>query len=131
MKRMITSFFILFIFCVTSTNVNHLKDKSDSQALRIHKFRLNMLVNRFQNETIPPAKKPKMIKDTSKPNSEIRSIIDRSDLLSVLFYDGNSITVNELSTAKLGPQERMYSMSISKSYIGYLLGHAICDEFIK
>ena len=131
MKRMITSFFILSIFCVTSTNANHLKDKSDSQALRIHKFRLNMLVNRFQNETIPPAKKPKIIKDTSKPNSEIRSIIDQSDLLSVLFYDGNSITVNELSTEKLGPQERMYSMSISKSYVGYLLGHAICDEFIK
>ena len=131
MKRMITSFFILSIFCVTSTNANHLKDKSGSQALRIHKFRLNMLVNRFQNETIPPAKKPKIIKDTSKPNNEIRSIIDRSDLLSVLFYDGNSITVNELSTEKLGPQERMYSMSISKSYVGYLLGHAICDEFIK
>ena len=131
MKRMISSFFILSIFYVTSTNANHLKNKSDSQALGMHKVRLDILVNRFQTGTIPSAKKPMIIKDTSKSNSKIRNIMDQSDLLSVLFFDGNSITVNELSTAKLRPQERMYSMSISKSYVGYLLGHAICDGFIK
>jgi CubicO group peptidase (beta-lactamase class C family) len=122
---------IISIFYAPLTNANHLKGKSDFQALGMHKFRSNVLVNRFQTEIISPAKKPEMIKDTSKPNSVIRNIIDQSDLLSVLFYDGNSITLNELSTTKLEPLEKMYSMSISKSYVGYLLGHAICDGFIK
>jgi len=131
MKKIFMFFFIISFLCVPSTNANHLKNKSESQALRSHNFRLDILINRLQNETIPPAKKPKIIKDTSKPNSEISNIMDQSDLLSVLFYDGNSITVNELSRLKLGPLEKMYSMSISKSYVGYLLGHAICDGFIK
>ena len=66
MKNLSIILMVISVFYAPSTNANHLKDKSDSQALRIHEFRLNMLVNRFQNETIPPAKKPKIIKDTSK-----------------------------------------------------------------
>ena len=131
MKNINIILVIISIFYAPLTNANHLNDKSDSEALSMHKFRSNVLVHRHQSEIIPPAKKPEMIKDTSKPNGTIRNIIDQSDLLSVLFYDGNSITVNELSTTKLKPLNKMYSMSISKSYIGYLLGHAICDGFIK
>ena len=131
MKNLSIILIVISVFYAPSTNANHLKNKSDSQALGMHKVRLDILVNRFQTGTIPSAKKPKIITDTSKSNSKIRNIMDQSDLLSVLFFDGNSITVNELSTPKLGPQERMYSMSISKSYVGYLLGHAICDGFIK
>jgi CubicO group peptidase (beta-lactamase class C family) len=92
---------------------------------------MGRLVNRFQKEIIPPSTYPKAMKDTSKPNAEIQDIMSESDLLSVLFYDGNSITVNELFREKLRKSDKMYSMSISKSYVGYLVGHAICDGFIK
>jgi CubicO group peptidase (beta-lactamase class C family) len=58
-------------------------------------------------------------------------MINETDLLSVLFYDGNAITVNELSSKKLGELGKMYSMSMAKSYVGYLTGHALCDGVIK
>ena len=131
MKNIGIIVFILSILCISSSNAGHLTNQSDSQALRMHEFRLGGLISRFQTETIPQSTTPIIIKDTSKPNTKIRNIMDKSDLLSVLFYDGNSITINELSTTKLNPRGKMYSMSIAKSYISYLLGNAICDGFIK
>ena len=68
---------ILSILCISSSNAGHLTNQSNSQALRIHEFRLGGLISRFQTETIPQSTTPTIIKDTSKPNTKIRNIMDK------------------------------------------------------
>ena len=46
-------------------------------------------------------------------------MIKKSDLLSVMKYQAGQIVVDERSP-KLSEDDKMYSMSISKSFIGYL-----------
>ena len=121
----------LSLFYSSTTYGSHLRNKSNAEALGTHKARLGEFTNQFQKEIILPSAHPKALKNTSKPNAKIQDIMSKSDLLSVLFYDGNSITVNELSSKKLKKSDKMYSMSIAKSYVGYLVGHAICDGSIK
>ena len=122
---------VLFIFCDSATLADHILKRSDTEALRAHKYRMGGLINKFQTEIIPGSTSPLVLKDKSEPNAEIRKMINETDLLSVLFYDGSAITVNELSSKKLGELGKMYSMSIAKSYVGYLTGHALCDGVIK
>ena len=38
---------------------------------------------------------------------------------------------DEFKQFKMKENDLMYSMSMGKSYVGYLLGHAVCDGFIK
>ena len=42
---------------------------------------------------------------------------------------GNQIGANALDQNNLSPAQRIYSMSISKSFVGYLVRHALCDGF--
>ena len=119
-KNLYILFAILIIFRTSSILARHLDNKSDSDSLRAYKYRMGPLLSKFQRVIIAKGKSLKKIKDKSKPNEKIRKIINRTDLLSVLFYDGNAITVNELSSKKLDELDKMYSMSIVKSYVGYL-----------
>ena len=91
----------LSLFYSSTTYGSHLRNKTDAEALGTHKARIGKFTNSFQKKIIPPSASPKALKDTSKPNAKIQNIMSESDLLSVLFYDGNSITVNELSSKKL------------------------------
>jgi CubicO group peptidase (beta-lactamase class C family) len=45
------------------------------------------------------------------------------------FQDGK-ILIDAMSK-KMKPDDKMYSMSMMKSLIGYLVGHAVCDGYIK
>jgi CubicO group peptidase (beta-lactamase class C family) len=53
-------------------------------------------------------------------------MMKKSDLLSVMKYQNGQIVIDERSS-KLGEDDKMYSMSIAKSFVGYLVGHAVCD----
>ena len=120
--KFISIFILSFsLFYSSTTYGNHLRNKSNSEALGTHKARMGKFTNRFQKEIILPSTHPKALKDTSKLNAKIQDIMSKSDLLSVLFYDGNSITVNELYSKKFKKSDKMYSMSIAKSYVGYLV----------
>ncbi len=63
-------------------------------------------------------------------NSEIDEIISGTNLLSVLYYDGDKLLIDRKSE-KMSEREIMYSMSMAKSLVGYLLGHAICEGKIS
>ena len=53
-----------------------------------------------------------------------------SSLLSVIYYDGKKIVVDKKSD-KISNDTKLYSMSISKSFVSYILGNAICNKYIK
>ncbi len=136
-KLSICLFLVLFGFSAPSF-ADHLLKKSKEESLIFHKQRMNELPNNahaiwknYKNEIIKKANSPKVLKDNSKPNKKLKKIIKKSDLLSVLYFNGNEIEVNEISSKKMKDTDLMYSMSMAKSYVGYLLGHAVCDGYIK
>ena len=110
---------------------DHLSDKSNAEALKMHKYRLDTMPTKFQTQIIPPSPSPILSKPNTYNNPVIREVINNSDLLSVMYFDGDSIITNEIDKEKLMPKQKMYSMSISKSFVGYLVGQALCDGFFR
>ncbi len=122
---------IIFFLFASYAFADHQLKKSKEESLVVHKYRMNELRKSFKNEIVEKAKSPKALKDTSKPNEKLKKIIKKSDLLSVLYFNGSEIEVNEISSEKMQDADLMYSMSMAKSYVGYLLGHAVCDGYIN
>ena len=110
---------------------DHLRNKSNAEALKIHKYRLDILPTRFQTQIISPSPSPILAAPKTDITPEIREVINNSDLLSVMYFDGKSLRTNELDQETFMPTQQMYSMSIAKSFVGYLVGHALCDGFFK
>ena len=131
MKKLSTYLFLVFFSFPVTSFADHTLKKSKEESLTHHKGRMETLRERFKNEIIKKANLPKVLKDNSKPNKKLKKIIKKSDLLSVLYFNGNEIEVNEISSKKMKDTDLMYSHSMSKSYVGYLLGHAVCDGYIK
>ncbi len=51
-------------------------------------------------------------------------------MLSVLYYDGQKVVVDKKSN-KIKDDTKLYSFSVSKSLVSYMLGDAICNGHIK
>ena len=86
---------------------------------------------KFQTQIIPPSPSPGITVSKANTYPAIRDVFENSNLLSVMYFDGESISANELDQNNFAPEQRMYSMSLSKSFVGYLIGHALCDGFIS
>jgi CubicO group peptidase (beta-lactamase class C family) len=111
---------------VSIAEANHLAKKTPEQALKFHQFRMEKLPAIYRLSVIPASSSPLELKVDYKPNKDIQQMMKKSDLLSVMKYRNGQIVINEKSS-KLGEDDKMYSMSIAKSFIGYLVGHAVCD----
>ncbi len=122
---------ISLLFYSSYSFSDHQLKKNNKQAIAVHEYRLGKLKRSFKNEIISKSSNPIQFKDISKPNNKIKKIISNSDLLSVLYFNGSEIEINEISQNKMNENTLMYSMSMAKSYVGYLIGHAICDNYIK
>jgi peptidoglycan hydrolase-like protein with peptidoglycan-binding domain len=83
-----------------------------------------------------PAAEPRKLEFRTTPNRYLTAQMNHTSLLSYLFYSGGAVVHDELS-----PQHRfgdivdnetgLRSNSIGKSMTSYLLGHAICQGYIK
>ncbi len=51
-------------------------------------------------------------------------------MLSILYFDGQNLVVDKKSDNIKG-DTKLYSFSISKSFVSYILGNAICNGDIK
>jgi len=110
---------------------DHQLKKSKEKMLKTHDLRTNKIPSLYKTDTVK-ATNPIEVPNSAKPNATVRGIMKNTELLSVLYFDGNSITTDEANKKyAVSDSSQHYSMSISKSFIGYLLGHAICDGHIK
>ena len=126
-----TSLFIAMGFAsIGVSEASHLTNKTPEQALKFHQFRMEKIPKIYQSVMIPASSTPLDLGDRSQPNIEIQQMIKKSDLLSVMKYQAGQIVVDERSP-KLSEDDKMYNMSISKSFIGYLVGHALCDGYFS
>jgi len=125
---------LLFIFILnTESFSSHLKDKSKKEKEKYLEIRISKIPSDFSKIIIPPGKNKKnIIKNIveNKNTDKIDENIKNSTLLSVLYYDGKKITVDKKSN-KINDDTKLYSMSISKSFVSYILGEAICSNHIK
>ena len=129
LKKAMTTLIICFVYFFTlSANADHLRDKSNEEAVAIHEFRVNTFHENFKTVLIEEYLKNSQPLKTSKHPS-VSNLMESSDLLSVLYFDGKEIQINQTSD-KFDEQKLIYSMSIAKSFVSVLVGHAICDGLI-
>lgn len=123
---------ISFAFSV-ATFSNHLKGKSKKEIDKYLESRTVSLPAKFDKIKIKPANKIKSLNIKLIENKNIKKIdknIKNKSLLSVLYFDGKDIVVNKMSE-KIKSDTKLYSFSISKSFVSYILGEAICNGHIK
>ena len=66
-------------------------------------------------------------------SSVVREEMKNSSLLSYLLYDKGKVILDELTTkfsGRVNNDTKLYSFSMGKTMVSYLLGHAICDGYI-
>tara|TARA_R110000787_G_C13362608_1_gene440164 strand:- start:17 stop:1117 length:1101 start_codon:yes stop_codon:yes gene_type:complete len=128
----IISLLFTLIFNTTSFS-KHLKGKSKKVHDEYLEIRIVGLPSQFDNIKIQPANDIKSLTKKlieNKNTKKIDKIIKKKSLLSVLYFDGENVVVDKKSE-KIKNDTKLYSFSISKSFLSYILGNAICDGHIK
>ena len=136
MKKILSVTLFTFLSCIifSSTSFSsHLKDKSKKEKDKYLEIRIVSLPSKFSKIQIAPANKIKNLSKEIVENKNTKKIdkhLNKKSLLSVLYFDGQNIVVDKKSD-KIDNQTKLYSFSISKSFVSYILGNAICDGHIK
>ena len=84
-------------------------------------------------KTAYAADKPMKLPGPKTTSSVIREEMKNSSLLSYLLYDKGEVIVDELTTkfsGRVNNDTKLYSFSMGKTMVSYLLGHAICGGYI-
>ena len=128
-------FFILLVsaFYNSSALAEHLKEKSKAEKDGYLKVRLVDIPAGLKKIQISPATTVKTLNREIIENKNTKKIdknIKNKSLLSVLYFDGQKIVVDKKSK-KIQDDTKLYSFSISKSFVSYILGNAICNGDIK
>jgi hypothetical protein len=133
MNKIFILVIILNSFITTVSFSEHVIKATKEQKEKKLQLRIVDIPSKFNKIQISPAAK---IKDLSKQITEskntkkIDKILNNKSLLSVLYYDGQKIVVDKKSN-KIQNDTKLYSFSISKSFVSYQLGNAICNGHIK
>ena len=128
----IISLLFTLIFNTTSFS-DHLKGKSKKVHDEYLEKRIVGSRSKFNNVKIQPANEIKNLNKElieNRNTKKIDKIIKKKSLLSVLYFDGENIVVDKKSE-KIKNDTKLYSFSMSKSFLSYILGNAICDGHIK
>ena len=117
----------------TASFSTHLKDKSKKEKEKYLEIRTVNLPSQLNKVKFAPANKIKNLSKEIIENKSTKKIdknINKKSLLSVLYFDGQNVVVDKKSD-KIDNETKLYSFSISKSFVSYILGNAICDGHIK
>ena len=125
--------FILSILLNTFTFAEHLKGKSKAEKDGYLKARIIDIPAGFKKIKISPANNVKTLNRELIENKNTKKIdenINKKSLLSVLYFDGQNVVIDKRSN-KIQDDTKLYSFSISKSFVSYILGNTICNGAIK
>ena len=84
---------------------------------------------------IKPANEPYKFESALQEDKFIKKQLKTKGIVSYLYYQDGKVLIDEISPdEKLGEfikdDTRLYSMSMGKSVMSYILGHAICEGYI-
>ena len=125
--------FILSILFNSLALAEHLKGKSNAEKDGYLKLRIIDIPAGSKKIKISPASTVKTLNRElieNKNTKKIDEILKKKSLLSVLYFDGQNVVVDKKSD-KIQDDTKLYSFSISKSFVSYILGNAICNGDIK
>lgn len=116
-----------------SAGASHLTDKSVKQAIEIHESRLRRLETGFYWPVVNvrSTQPVSQIDFNISESSDLETFFQQASLLSALVFRQGAVVLDESHEPLLDDDQQMYSMSIAKSFVGYLLAHAICDGYIE
>ena len=123
----------LSILFNTLALAEHLKGKSKAEKDGYLKARIVDIPAGFKKIKISPASTVKNLNRELIENKNTKKIdenLKKKSLLSVLYFDGQNVVVDKKSD-KIQDDTKLYSFSISKSFVSYILGNAICNGDIK
>jgi len=124
---------LLSVLFNSSVSAAHLKGKSKAEKDGYLKARVVDIPAGFKKIQISPATTVKTLNREIIENKNTKKIdenIKKKSLLSVLYFDGQNVVVDKKSD-KIQGDTKLYSFSISKSFVSYILGNAICNGDIK
>ena len=84
---------------------------------------------------VKPSKEPYEFKFNLIEDKFVKKQMKTKGILSYLYYQDGEVLIDELSPKErlgefLNNETKFYSMSMSKSVVSYILGHAICGGYI-
>jgi len=124
---------VVSVFFNSLALAEHLKGKPKAEKDGYLKIRIIDLPAAFKKVQISPAGTVKTLNKELIENKNTKKIdknIKNKSLLSVLYFDGQKIVVDKISK-KIQDNTKLYSFSISKSFVSYILGNTICNGDIK
>ena len=111
----------------------HVQKASKEKKEKIFQLRIVDIPSKFKKIQIAPAEKLKDLNKEiveNKNTKKIDKIVNNNSLLSVLYYDGQKVVVDKKSN-KINDDIQLYSFSMSKAFVSYMVGDAICNGHIK
>ena len=127
---------VIFFWGIEQPFAGHMKGKPQHVIDMFHGRTMGKLDNPFQNKTtFNPASNNKSFLDSKAPkqkdvNSKFNELISNTNLLSALYFDGNNLLIDQKSE-QISETTKLPSQSMAKSFVSYLLGHAICERKIS
>ena len=125
MKPCILTIFLIFL--VFASNASHANDKS-------FKFRLGGIQSKLESNftKIEPRKiiKRNYSKQKNSTEHSFSDITQDSNNIAFVFYDGASVVVENYNHGAT-PETPLFVYSISKSFVGMMLLHSMCDNNIN
>ena len=87
------------------------------------------------NDEVKPSKKPYEFKFNLIEDKFVKKQMKTKGIMSYLYFQDGHILIDEISPKErlgefINNETKFYSMSMSKSVVSYILGHAICDGYI-
>ena len=84
---------------------------------------------------VKPSKKPYEFKFNLIEDKFVKKQMKTKGIMSYLYFQDGHILIDEISPKErlgefINNETKFYSMSMSKSVVSYILGHAICDGYI-
>ena len=115
-----------------SADASHLTGKSVEQAIERHESRLRRLETAYYWPvvTVRSTQPASQIDFNISESADVEPFFQQASLLSALVFREGSVVLDELYEPLLTNEQQIYSMSVAKSFVGYLLGHAVCDGYI-
>tara|TARA_Y100001954_G_C15730131_1_gene562847 strand:+ start:81 stop:1283 length:1203 start_codon:yes stop_codon:yes gene_type:complete len=91
---------------------------------------------KFSKYSVKKSNSPFEFDSALKKENVIIEQLNKTALFSYIFFENDEIIIDEISPdnkfGKLITNEtKLFSMSIGKSVVSYILGHAICDGYIE
>ena len=89
----------------------------------------------WEQVEVKPSKKPYEFKFNLIEDKFVKKQMKTKAIMSYLYFQDGHILIDEISPKErlgefINNETKFYSLSMSKSVVSYILGHAICDGYI-